>query len=219
MTYNLVFVRNGEQIQYNLNKSDILNLYRAVSNEGKPSDAVTWTLINRFAWLYPTYNNLSDLITAYSQTINPRWFPDGDLYQNYIKGLSLQDKKRAQEIALGRVKNSQAKINTIHPYYIDAVDKVLSGSKNPVPGAVHFIMSHASYEDSEEKAKELQKEFALNRTDLYEPIYYKSSKYGNNWFFSVPNSSKFSIKIIKEKSYAPMLFMLYGGLVKFLGNS
>ena len=206
-SYNLSFTVKGEQYSYNLSSEDRLDLIRAVAREGKPYDAVTWSLIQRFAWLYPRGNfpTLSSFVKAYAQPINPRWFPTGDKFLAYIRSLKRNytgnELTRRLENAIDKAENrleyASAELDEISDKYINTVDSILSGNQsNPVKGAIHYIASTGG--NDETTAKQAQLAFAENRTDLSEPIYYGSSTTGHNWFFAVPGSKQLIAKILSE---------------------
>jgi hypothetical protein len=54
------WVYNNQYHQYKQTEADLLWLARAVAREGKPYDAVAWTLLQRFALLYPMYPTLAE---------------------------------------------------------------------------------------------------------------------------------------------------------------
>ena len=63
--------RTKAQVEYELSSEDYVTLARALEYEGPPEYAVAWTLIQRFAFLYPMYPTLDRFIKAYAQPINP----------------------------------------------------------------------------------------------------------------------------------------------------
>jgi hypothetical protein len=204
--YSLNITRKGEQYPYVITPKDKLDLTRAVAREGKPYDAVAWSLLQRFGWLYPTgqYETLSEFIRAYAQPINPRWFPNGDKHLARIrnlkrKGASSTRIDEEEDRAERRVDFASATYDDIDNKYISLVDGILSGSiTNPVKGAVHYIASMAPPNVSEDAARLSQKNYAKERTDLRNPIFVKSSQRGYNWFFDVSGSDKLGLAILEE---------------------
>lgn len=212
MTYSLYFKRKGEEYNYRLSNKDILNLLRAVAHEGKPYNGVTWSLLMRFAWLYPSgnYDTLSEFVKAYAQPINPRWFPDGDKHKAHIRYLKRRfsgDKLQelideAEDRAERRVDYSNQELDEIDDKYKNVVYKILKGTEsNPIIGAVHYIASRAPRGATENQAKQAQKEYAEKYNHVNKPVFYDSSKLGNNWFFNVRGSEKFNV--IPYEDYEP----------------
>jgi len=230
MTYNLLIHKGGDDYSYPISERDRLDLTRAVAKEGSPADAVTWSLIQRFAWLYPAYGTLSDFVRAYAQPINPRWFPDGDKHRSYIAGLkkrkaSAEVIKEAEKDARNRITYAKASYSDIPEKYTELVLSVLDNKvSNPVPGGVHYIASQAPHNVSEPAARLLQEKYAANRTDLKEPLYLNSSRVGNNWFFNVDGSDNLGLHIINDgmqevaknigkDDQMAFVFILYGAAV------
>ena len=81
----LVF-RDGKT--YEPTADDKLWLLRAVEAEGPIPHQVARALVNGFGLLYSSgqYKTLAQFVRAYAQPVNPRWYPDGDLFRASIKG-------------------------------------------------------------------------------------------------------------------------------------
>jgi hypothetical protein len=78
----LVFAtKGGLQGRYEVTEDDILWLTRAVEKEGAVARQVAQTLVNCFCRESKKYATLTRFVRAYAQPINPRWFPEGDLFQ------------------------------------------------------------------------------------------------------------------------------------------
>lgn len=206
-SYSLNFTVRGEQFSYPITQEDRLDLIRAVAHEGKPYDGVTWSLLQRFAWLYPAghFPTLSKFVKAYAQPINPRWFPTGDKHLAYVRhlrrnftGNELAERlEDAQQRAENRLEFASEELDEIREKYINIVDGVLGGNiDNPVPGAVHYRASHGG--NNEASARAAHKEYADKRNDLSGPIYYGSSTTGNNWFFGSPGSNKLVTELVSQ---------------------
>ncbi len=77
----LVFGKN--QTRYQPTDEDVLWLSRAVEAEGPPRADVARALVNLFAFqrAHGGTRTLTDVVRAYAQPVNPRWFPNGDLLQ------------------------------------------------------------------------------------------------------------------------------------------
>lgn len=67
---------------YVVTEEDKLWLSRAVAAEGKPYAQVARALVNLFMLQRSKGNtqSLAQLVRAYAQPVNPRWFPGGDLF-------------------------------------------------------------------------------------------------------------------------------------------
>lgn len=67
---------------YEPTAEDRLWLSRAVAAEGAPQADVARTLVNLFMLQRAKGSDqtLTKLVRAYAQPVNPRWYPDGDLY-------------------------------------------------------------------------------------------------------------------------------------------
>jgi hypothetical protein len=220
MTYRLLIERGGDHYEYTISNKDKLDLTRAVAKEGKQPEAVTWALLQRFAWLYPTFSTLSDLVKAYAQPINPRWFPNGDKhigYLAYLKKINANTDaiRRNEQLAKNRVLNSTATYDDISPKYIRLVDDVLGGKiKNSIPGGVHYIASQVSPNTSEATAKATQQSFIAGRPDLKSALIIDSLTSGNNWFFDVEGSKNMNLTLMRidnqNENTAAAIYLLFG---------
>lgn len=195
--YILNIKKGDKTYKYKFTKEDILNLLRSVHKEGKQELAVAYSLVTRFALLYPsTFSNFSTFLKAYVQPISPKWFPNGNKFlERYGEHPTPLELEKAQE----RIKNSKLTISQIPSYEIELIAEFLSGkTTNPVKTAVHYVTSQADNNDDELMAREKQVEFAKSRPDLDKPIFYQSSMKGNNWFFSTPTSKNITFTITKQ---------------------
>ena len=197
MTSKLTWERKGESFSYIITEEDRLWLLRAVNFEGAPQRAVAWTLIQRFAWIFPTYSTLSDFIQAYAQPVNPRWFPDGDLFLKRVQkkrlvGTALQyEKVRAEK----RIEYASTPISELGKY-AGIVDLILSGrDKSPIPSSVHYSMSLARPTESNDKAKERAVRVGAQRS--MGPVCDAKCGYGVriNWFFAAGGSHRVDLKL------------------------
>lgn len=220
MIYIISWEKDGKKFTYELSEHDVITLIRAVNKEGKPQSAVTWSLLNRFAWLYPQYKSLASFVKAYSQPINPRWFPNGDLFLSSLE--KVKNRKAALSRANARVEYSKLHLDNISDYVKDTVYGVLQGKiSNPVYGAQHFIYSMAKTTDLEYEAQELQQDYLKQKPFLATIIPVDSARKGFNWFFSVKDDSRiFQVKIHKplNSTNAGIGFIGLGFIMKWLGN-
>lgn len=206
MPYSLDFTRKGIEYHYDLTNNDILNLLRATYKEGKQKEAVAYTLLSRFAWIYPQglYKDLSSFIIAYAQPLNPKWFPSGSAHLATVRslrkeysGAELEHKLNSMErLAYQRVLNASLSIDKIPDTTKNVVYGILKGKiKNPVKGSMHFVASQANQNDNQTLSLEKQKIFASKRSDIGRVIEYSDATAGNNWFFTSPDSDNFVLRI------------------------
>lgn len=68
---------------YTPTADDRLWLLRATAAEGQPVDTVPRVLVNLFMLQRAggSAQSLATLVRAYAQPVNPRWYPNGDLFQ------------------------------------------------------------------------------------------------------------------------------------------
>ena len=181
---------------YQVTPEDRLTLIRSVWREGRPQTAVAFTLLQRFTYIYPTYRSLADFIKAYSQPINPRWFPAGDKHLSAIAALKTE--KQTQEVkAKIAALESRARLrpvyastseNEIPKAIISLVDNVLAGNiRSPVPAATHFRGSSATSSDDQQTAKKKAESYA--KKGDFGDVVPTSAGYGQgvNWFFTGEN--------------------------------
>lgn len=189
----LEWTNSRGKFTYQVTPQDRLTLIRSVWREGRPQGAVAYTLLQRFTFLYPKYRNLSTFIQAYSQPINPRWFPKGDLHLAAIKAVKGEKQSIARLEAKAALRPTFASTpeSKIPPRVVNLVDNVLTGRlKSPVPTAVHFRGSKATTSDTETKAK--RKAVAFAKKGGFGEIVPINAGYGAkvNWFFSGNNLDK-----------------------------
>lgn len=123
-----------------ITSDDRLWLARAVDAEGAPETLVAQTLVNRWANLHDAqpyaYPTLASLVRAYSQTVNPRWMPGGDLLSRHMAQLEPREAAAELERAQRRVEHAQR--NVFSPEAIEAVRRAVDGPIAIPYGAVHF---------------------------------------------------------------------------------
>jgi hypothetical protein len=82
----MTLTTNGPtKVRYDPTETDRLWLLRAVEAEGEPRDMVASTLVSGFlaARTRGYKSSLATFVQAYSQPVNPRWLPDGDLHAKW----------------------------------------------------------------------------------------------------------------------------------------
>jgi hypothetical protein len=116
-------------------------LARAVEGEGEPRTLVAQTLLNRWAWLLDThpgaFPRLQDLVRAYAQPVNPRWFPDGDLQAKAMQEAA-SDAERAELERRAAARPALAARTTFSPATTAAVNTAIHGPLSLPAGAVHY---------------------------------------------------------------------------------
>lgn len=195
-TLEFVTRGNNKLVRYALSEADYATLARAVEFEGPPQVAVAWTLIQRFAYVYPTYKRLQDLISAYCQPINPAWFPDGKAHKAYVKKLRADgdtaEAEAEENRAKRRVWQARFPLENLSATTINAVNRVfVRGGLSPVPGSIHFRAPQLDtsrrparpYEDVE-LAAQARAKFAQAR-GLLDTVRVGDPR-RENWFFSEP---------------------------------
>lgn len=188
---------NNQKKDYALNNEDYLALLRAVEFEGEPREAVAWTLLQRFAYIYPQYKSLAKFIQAYAQPINPRWFVSGDLhkarYAKLIKANLIDEASDELQRAKRREVYASTPIEKISRATRDVVDPIFLGGPSPVPGAVHYRAPTVNTKSVEE-AKQARNQFA-EKYQLQRVIEYGDPT-RQNWFFGQARSIDFRIRTL-----------------------
>ena len=193
----LRWVLNGRRFEYEPTAEDRAELARAVTFEGPPRRAVAWTLVQRFCLLFPggRYPSLAQLVRAYCQPINPRWFPDGDLYQIHARSLPTENERAdARKRAERRPRQAATPLDALPAEAVGAADEALGAVvESPVLGSVHFRAApRAARGRSRASAFRRAQQYAASREDLLEPVRGIPEGYGErapvNWFFTTPQS-------------------------------
>ena len=143
----------GTDGQYRVTPADRLWLLRAVAREGEPRARVAQTLVNRFVWLRSrgssAYKTLADLVRAYAQPVNPRWFVAGDLYRAFVEA-NPDHWMAAKSRALRREVYSRA--TSFTQDVRAAVARALGvGSADINPSTVHYLSSQGTARDIERR--------------------------------------------------------------------
>jgi hypothetical protein len=195
---SITWERKGDTHIYQVTDDDRLTLIRAVAHEGKPYLAVAWCLLQRFCWLYPSYDSFARFIKAYAQPINPRWFPDGDLHQK-ARARAGADLSRIADLdrrAARRVQYAKQPIEQIDAKYIEVVDALLCGrTQSPCKGAIHYSASFAKPKHTDQQAFIAASRFAKQRH--IGPVVHieQGFRRGINWFFAAGGSLRVDMHI------------------------
>lgn len=110
---------------YQPTDEDRLWLLRATEAEGSPVDKVPRILVNLFMKQRAAGNkqSLTQLVRAYSQPVNPRWYPNGDLFKKQFP------KPTAQQASVANARqNILSTRATFLPEVLTAVDTALTKS-------------------------------------------------------------------------------------------
>lgn len=184
----LKWSNDDREFQYIVTDQDRAWFARAIWREGTPRVAVGYTLLQRFASLYPKYQTFAKFLRAYCQPINPAWYTTGFRHKRLLK--SLRKKRDAQGIAAEierarrRERYSTTPVAQIPENYRILADRILTGAPhNPVPTAEHFCISLAPSGASHAVAVDAARRYA-ERKRLPEPLAVAGGfGRGNNWFF------------------------------------
>lgn len=123
----MLTIRADGMRDYNVTPDDKLWLLRAVAAEGKVHSAVAEALVNLFAATRARgiTQSLAKLVRAYAQPVNPRWFPDGDLFEAKLK--REPENAGALRAAALRRRDIHSKQTDFPPHVVRAVEYALSG--------------------------------------------------------------------------------------------
>lgn len=129
----------GKPLQFSAD--DVLWLSRAVESEGEPRDLVAQVLVNRWAWLSDyrpgAYPRLADLVRAYAQPVNPRWFPQGDLFLARLEKAPTSERAALLQQATRRQAQHSTRVQ-FSAATDQAVRQALTGPITIPAGALHY---------------------------------------------------------------------------------
>lgn len=139
----------AESTTYEPSEEDILWLRRAVQAEGAPLDEVAATFVNGFMFARAKgkpsgKGTLTDYVRAYSSTVNPRWYPGGDLYQAAYDNAHSEQKTLLLERAMRR-RDEFSVATTFKPSVEAAVNRALAQPPR-IPNATDFAAPHVTRE-------------------------------------------------------------------------
>jgi hypothetical protein len=109
--------------------SDRLWLLRAVQAEGEPRERVAEALVNLWAvhMAGGGTRSLGEMVRAYAQPVNPRWFEAGDLYQAALEKATTDGERAVLAAAARRRERVHATRNQFDARTLNAVSQALSG--------------------------------------------------------------------------------------------
>lgn len=210
--------RTKAQVEYDVTDADYLTMLRALEYEGPPETAVAWTLMQRFAYLYPLYPTLERFVKAYAQPINPDWFPDGKRHLAWLKklrdaGKTAEADREARDAAKrpGHASLPLAKVRDKIVKVLDAV--FLAGSQSPVVGSTHYRAPTVRTKDVSVAAK-ARAEFAMTHNMLDTVQIGDPRK--ENWFFSEPGAKSYSIQLYVSNITAVVCILGLSAIVFYM---
>lgn len=119
--------------RYQVTTEDRLWLLRAVQVEGHVEEQVAQVLVNCFAFLHARspgmFRTLTGLVRSYAQPVNPRWFPDGDLFEKW----HARDAAKYSLIAAARRRDMHSKRNTFDQRVTASVTRALTLGPVDIP--------------------------------------------------------------------------------------
>lgn len=126
--------------------ADATWLLRAVEAEGPPRDWVAQALVNRWSVLQDaspgTYPTLAAFVRAYSQPVNPRWFPGGDLLEASIARAPAAEQAQLRARAETR-RDTHSRRAEFSDATRSAVARALEGPITLPAGVTDFAMDSA----------------------------------------------------------------------------
>lgn len=137
--------------RYEVTDADRLWLLRAVQAEGPVQADVARALVNLFAFLRSQgdQRTLTQVIRAYAQPVNPRWFQSGDLFKAAAAATTTQD---ALAVALDKARNRElvhSARTSFTQHVVQAVELALTQPfRSDVTdyAAAHVDATHKGYE-------------------------------------------------------------------------
>lgn len=202
--------KGGVSHSYKLRENDVIWFARALWREGAPRAAVGYTLLQRFAALYPKYSTLTQFIRAYAQPLNPAWFPTGQRHKRKIARLKKDNRhiEASKEIerAKKRVTYSHTPWSEIPEQYRNLTERLLTGAvPNPTPTAIHFCASQAKRGATHDQARAAAEQYAQKK-GLGPPVAVPGGYgLGMNWFFESRGPRPPRIALIGTKKIKNLL--------------
>lgn len=133
---------------------DVLVLCQAVAREGQVRNQVAQTLVNCFCLRRARVKadeklTLADHVRQYAQPVNPRWFPEGDLFQQWNK----KDPVKYALVHAERRRDVYSKADDFSEEVVAAVKRALTnGGVDILPNCTDYA---ASYIDASKKYRPL----------------------------------------------------------------
>lgn len=127
---------------------DAMWLARAVEAEGAPRDLVAQTLVNRWLWLWDhgrPYATLTDLVRAYAQPVNPRWYRTGHLHLARRAAASDDEQRARLDARAERREYVHSTRTAFSPETTAAVSRALRGPLTLPVGAMHYAIPGRPY--------------------------------------------------------------------------
>ncbi len=201
----LRFTKSNREFRYALTSQDYLDLCRAVEHEGPPKLGVAWTLIQRFAMLYPLYRDLSTFVKAYAQPINPQWFPDGKRHLDELQKLASDTAavQRENSDAAKRIKYANQSLDSISSDTKRVVSSIFAGASSPIPLSSHYAAPITR--TSIQAAEKARNAFADKRNYTVFPY---GDILSSNWFYGESGMAGVKVRAILEVASSTAIALL-----------
>ncbi len=157
-------LRFGHEGSYAVTTDDRLWLLRAVQSEGPPQLDVARALVNLFCYLraYGDKRALADVVRAYAQPINPRWFTSGDLY---VASLAKAGSPQERATLVAKAQTRERVHSTRMKFDAGVIDAVKRALEQPFPSDVTDYA--ASWVDATSKGYAPRSEPGAGRNRLW----------------------------------------------------
>lgn len=201
----LIIQKSGKEHRYVVTDADYLDLARALDREGPPKLGVAWTLVQRFAMLYPLYSSFSTFVKAYAQPINPDWFAQGKRHLKEVQRLNgdLKAVARENQQAALREQWSKVPLSKITTDTKQVINSIFAGTPSPIPAATHYAAPITR--QSVEQAEATREAFARKRNYSAIPI---GNILTHNWFYGESQMRNVSVRAAYAASLAIALLAI-----------
>jgi hypothetical protein len=136
----MTFPSEGARATVIITPGEWLWFARSLNHEGAPMEGNAWTMLQRFAFMYPRFKKFGDFVRAFSQPVNPKFYPDGSKHLEWMAAATT-DERRADltRRAERRLRFAREGWSDISPRVKITLAKILAGElPSPVPGAIDF---------------------------------------------------------------------------------
>jgi hypothetical protein len=158
--------------------------------------------LGRFAFTYPEHTTLASTVRNYSQPVNPRWFPDGDLHREKVASVeqsaSLSNEERAGQIATlqmqaeRRVRYAAERWGDLPAHIRDLIIDLLHGRIAPPESAITDFRAPigGGGVEAAEAFAHRRGFVAVDATGNNFPAH------GENWFFRKPLADTLRMELV-----------------------
>lgn len=122
-----------------LDESALLWFARSLNHEGSPLVWNAWTMLQRFVYMYPRFGSFEKFVRAFSQPVNPRWYPGGDLFEKTLA--QTPHELRGPLVVRGerRLRIAREGWADISPHVRETLTKILANElPSPNPASIDF---------------------------------------------------------------------------------